>query len=161
MKLLRVLAAVLAVFAAAGCASGPSSSGSPTSEAVAAVPSSFGSGVLVGGALVTVGVPVAFEPSVSAAGAERGGRGVRVEVTAVNQGDAALPARRVVVRATAGGRQLDSVVDSAQGVEPPTVDVLPGGTLSWSEAWMAPDAPGEFQVQVALEGMRGYWVGQF
>jgi hypothetical protein len=145
---------------AAACTSGPSSSGSSTTAADLP-PAAFATSAQVGSLVVTVGVPMPFTPSSSAAGADGGGRGVRVEVTAVNNAASALSAGRVVVRATGGGRQLESVVDSAQGVEPPAADILPGASLTWSEAWMAPGEPGELTVQVVADGARGYWAGQF
>lgn len=60
---------------------------------------------------------------------------VVMDVTVTNGTSAPVPALDLRLQATTGSRQAEAAFDSSQGIELPTVDVLPGADLTWKAAF--------------------------
>jgi hypothetical protein len=100
------------------------------------------------GVAVELTAPQAFQPSRSAAGADRD-RAVTAEVTVVNGSGQPLDAVMVMVRATHGGREAPQIFDSAKGIGGAALGtVLPGKTITFPVAFSVGEGPAELQVEV-------------
>ena len=87
------------------------------------------------GLTVTLGPLVEFVPSEYAAGAVDGQENICFEITVANGTDKTVESFGILVTAVSGGREASHVFDSANGIDMPTADILPGESLTWTEAF--------------------------
>lgn len=132
-------------------ASSPSASASASQEAAKGA-AKFGSTLSKDGISVTIGAPVAAKPSNEYVTDGQGKKLTVMSVTQVtvkNDSTEPLSAMSVNTQATSGDRKVEKVFDSGAGIDLPTVDVLPGRSLKWKEAYaIAPTAPLDVQLSV-------------
>ena len=99
------------------------------------------------GLAITISEPEAFKPTASAAGVEGEGTPIKFEVTVENGTAEPVPAGMINMQSSSGGAEDQLIVDSQAGVEPASVDIRPGKTLSWTTAYMVND-PSDQAIQV-------------
>ncbi len=142
------LAAAALTLALAGCSVGHdsgtnaagASDGSSTPTASSSNPK-FGQTVTYkDGLQVTVGVPTSYTPSASAAGATQAVN-LQFPITVKNGTSKNFSPTLVTVAASSNGTEGSQITDlgnNSMGL-PPTTDVLPGSSLSWSVAFSVAD----------------------
>lgn len=100
---------------------------------------------------VTVSAPSKYTPSDSAFVDGSSPRAVAVTVTVVNHSDKSLnPMGDLSITGTAGTAEAQDVEDSANNVDEPTADLLPGHTLSWKQAFGIPKTATDLAVDISI-----------
>lgn len=99
------------------------------------------------GLAITVSAPTEYAATEYAAGTVDGQSNIAFTVTVTNGTDEDISALFMTVQVVSGGKEGSQIFDTEGGSDIPTADILPGETLSWTQAFSVVD-PADIRVSV-------------
>lgn len=99
------------------------------------------------GLAVSVSAPAEYAATEYAAGTVDGQSNIAFTVTVTNGTDEDISALFMTVEVVSGGKEGSEIFDTEGGSDIPTADILPGETLSWTQAFSVAD-PADIRVSV-------------